>query len=306
MGVLLRSVCFVGAIFGAILGGSVGVWASQTDEEIERVLAEVGTVAEAGPREILLLDQARLDLSEGKYFVPQPTAGRFMQAFGNSEDPTLVGVIGPQDDSDWLVVINYESSGYIRDDDAKNWNVDELFQSLKDGTEATNAERRSRGFPALEIVGWVEKPSYDPVSHHLVWSMEARHEGAPADAETSVNYNTYALGREGFLSLNLITKTSLIATEKDIARELLSRLTFLPGKAYGDFDESTDRVAEYGLAALVAGVAAKKLGFFAVIAAFALKFSKVIVVALGALGAAFFGSRKKKTGGSTEASPKGE
>ena len=55
-------------------------------------------------------------------------------------------------------------------------------------------------------------------------------------------------------------------------------------------------MAEYGLAALVAGVAAKKLGFFALIAAFGLKFAKVILIALAG-GAAVLGRLFKRNKG---------
>ena len=56
-------------------------------------------------------------------------------------------------------------------------------------------------------------------------------------------------------------------------------------------------MAEYGLAALVAGVAAKKLGLFAVIAAFFAKFAKVILIAGAGLLAAvakLFGGKKRE------------
>ena len=55
---------------------------------------------------------------------------------------------------------------------------------------------------------------------------------------------------------------------KPTAHNLLASLDFAAGKRYADFNSSTDKVAEYGLAALVAGVAAKKLGLLAVIAGF--------------------------------------
>ncbi|MDH3742912.1 MAG: DUF2167 domain-containing protein, partial [Hyphomicrobiales bacterium] len=60
------------------------------------------------------------------------------------------------------------------------------------------------------------------------------------------------------------------------------------GRSYSDFDASTDHVAEYGLGALVAGVAAKKLGLFALIAAFFVKGWKVILIG-GAVAAAGVG-----------------
>ena len=44
--------------------------------------------------------------------------------------------------------------------------------------------------------------------------------------------------------------------DKSAAHELLGALDYLEGKRYADFNASTDRVAEYGLAALVGGIAA--------------------------------------------------
>jgi uncharacterized membrane-anchored protein len=81
------------------------------------------------------------------------------------------------------------------------------------------------------------------------------------------------------------------------AMELLAALQFNEGRKYADFNSSTDKVAAYGLAALVAGAAAKKLGFFAIALAFLAKFAKVLIVAGGAAGYGilkFFGKKKDK------------
>lgn len=249
----------------------------------EAVVAAAIREAEAaqvsGPAEITLRDQATLKLPAGYVWVPEPAAGKLMRAMGNHTDSRELGLIFPQaEDQHWMVVAEYEESGYIQDDDARNWNVDDLFKSLKEGTEAANEERRKNGHPELDIVGWVEKPHYSEDTHRLVWSMSARHKGADSDAPMSINYNTYALGREGYITLNLITAMSDIPQDKAHAQTLLSALSFSEGKRYADFNSSTDKVAEYGLAALVGGVAAKKLGLFAVIAAFLAKFAKVALL----------------------------
>jgi uncharacterized membrane-anchored protein len=75
---------------------------------------------------------------------------------------------------------------------------------------------------------------------------------------------------------------------------LLDATRFNDGRAYGDFDSNTDRVAAYGLAALVGGVAAKKLGLLAVAAAFLVKGWKLLLiggVALAAAGRKFLGRK---------------
>jgi uncharacterized membrane-anchored protein len=112
-----------------------------------------------------------------------------------------------------------------------------------------------------------------------------------------VNYNTYALGRDGYFSLNLLSSSDRIASEKAVAHELLADLQYNAGKRYEDFSAGTDRVAEYGLLALVGGAVAKKLGLFALLAATALKFAKVIALGAIAFGAGLVKFFRRKLGG---------
>lgn len=232
-----------------------------------------------GPADIQLKDQAVLKLPAGYVWVPEPAASQLMRAMGNHSGDNELGLIFPDDgDQQWMMVARFESAGYIKDDDAKNWDVDDLFKSLKEGTESSNEERRNRGFNEIEIIGWVEKPSYDAASHRLIWSMSAKDKGAPAQDGAGINYNTYALGRDGYITLNLITGLGQVEQDKHHARTLLAALNYNDGKRYEDFNASTDRTAEYGLAALVGGVAAKKLGLFALAAGFFAKFAKLILL----------------------------
>jgi uncharacterized membrane-anchored protein len=82
------------------------------------------------------------------------------------------------------------------------------------------------------------------------------------------------------MSLNLVTALSAVEQEKSVAKELLAALEFEGGKRYEEFNSSTDKIAEYGLAALIGGIAAKKLGLLALAGAFILKFAKVIGLAV--------------------------
>jgi len=135
------------------------------------------------------------------------------------------------------------------------------------------------------VTRWVERPAYDAQTHRLVWSAEARQKGGQ-DTDPTVNYNTYVLGREGYVSLNLITNASTVEADKPSAHELLAAVNFNEGKRYTDFNGSTDKVAAYGLAALVGGIAAKKLGLLAGLGLFLAKFAKLIVVGVAAAGGA--------------------
>ena len=269
--------------------------AAQNDAALQKAFDDARTVAKQGPVDIELVDQAVLKLPSGHVYVPQPQATALLNAMGNpGRDDRLQGLIFPQGNGDWFVTVRYEKAGYIKDDDAKEWNADDLLKSYREGTEASNEERTKMGVPAIEITGWAEKPAYDATSHRLVWAMSSKQKGTPDNQGQGVNYNTYALGRDGYFSLNLVTELKSLGTDKGSAHTLLSALEYKDGKRYSDFDASTDKVAEYGLAALVLGAGAKKLGLLAMAAAFFAKFAKVIVLALMAIGGVAIKVFKKK------------
>lgn len=257
------------------------------EEELNAALQAAFKAAKPGPTTVQLGKQGKINLPAGYQYIPIPEAQRLMRAFGNRTGATFQGLVLSAQDESWLTVIDFKETGYVKDDDAKDWKADELLQQLKDGTEEGNQDRVQRGFPELEVAGWVERPTYDATTHRLVWSVLARNKGVPPGGNDSVNYNTYALGREGFYQLNLITGSQQIEAQKKHAKALLAALTYEPGKRYEDFDPSTDKIAEYGLAALVAGAAAKKLGLLAIAGAFILKFAKIFLIGFAGLAALF-------------------
>ena len=264
--------------------------------EMQAALAAANKAAVSGPTEIKLVEQALLKLPDGLVYIPPAEAGRLLAAMGNRVGDNLLGVVvSPAADASWFVVMRFFKSGYIKDDDAREWKTDELLSNLKEGTEEGNKERRSRGIGEIEVVGWVEAPKYDAGTHRLVWSLESKDKGAAADRERGVNYNTYALGRDGYISMNLVTALKKIDAERPVAHQLLAALQYNGGKKYTDFNSATDHVAEFGLAALIGGVAAKKLGLFALALAFLAKFAKVIGIAAIGIGAVALKFFRRKT-----------
>jgi uncharacterized membrane-anchored protein len=251
----------------------------------------------SGPASVPLRDQAKIDVPDGYAYVPVKEGKALMEVMGNSIDERFLGLIFPlAEEARWFVTLDYEESGYVKDDDAKEWDADELLQSLKDGTEAGNERREAAGFPPLKVTRWVEKPAYDATTHRLVWSAEAKLRDED-DPDPSINVNTYLLGREGYISLNLITSASSVEADKPAAKQLLKAVAFNEGKRYADFVPGSDRVAEYGLAALVGGIAAKKLGLLAAAAAFFAKFAKLIFIGVAAFGAGIVKWWKGRTAG---------
>lgn len=254
--------------------------------------------AKIGPVSIPLRDQAVLKVPAGFAFLPEARARTFMKNVGNDTDAGFMGLILPVKQEGWFSFLDYNASGYIRDDDAKTWDANKMIADIRKNTEENNKERVKQGIPALEVLGWVEKPHYDAKTHCVIWSISARDvNGKSAVAGDIINYRTLALGREGYIAVVMVTDLSQIGVQKSYAKELLDNLSFNSGKRYTDFDASTDHVAEYGLATLIGGVVAHKLGFFALAAAFGLKFMKVIGLAIfaGLAGLRrFFGFGKKQ------------
>lgn len=300
---LTLALAAIGAWGGAVAHAEGASAPADRDAERAAISREVERVKVVGPAAVALGDQARLALPAGRMWVPQPLAGRILQAMGNRPDSRLLGLVYPLgDQDDWVVVAEFEPAGYVKDDDARDWNADDLLKGLKEGTAAANEERKKRGFAVIEVTGWAEKPAYDAATHRLVWAALAAHPGQP-DAPVIVNYNTYALGREGFVSLNLLTDSRHLDADKAQARDLLGRLEFVDGKRYADFDSKTDHVAEYGLAALVAGVAAKKLGLLALVGVALAKFWKLGLLAVVGGGALWPRLKARLRGRKAETAP---
>ncbi len=293
----MRAIVAVAAMTTGFVGGA---HAQMSKEQQQQAWDDIGRAAVKGPAEVPLKDQAVLHLPAGEVFVPQPQADRLRNLEGNpGSDPQMLGIIMSRDPkASWFMPVRYESAGYIKDDDAKSWDSEKMLQEFREGTAEENKERAKMGVPGMEILGWVQQPTYDAARQRLVWSMNSRDIGAKDDEPQGINYNTYALGREGYISIDMVGTYNDLATLKPIAEQQLAALQFNDGKRYVDFDQKTDHVAEYGLAALVVGVAAHKLGFIAIAGVFLAKFAKLIFIGLAVLGggvAKMFG-RKPKPG----------
>lgn len=263
---------------------------------VEVAVEGMSRAAVAGPTKISLGDKATLNLPEGFTWIPAKEAAVFMREIGNYVDDEYFYGLVFKKEMNGFISIEYDDSGYVKDDDAKNWDADELMDNLRKGTKEANKDRIAKGIEPIEIIGWIEKPTYDATNHRLIWSAAIQDIGTNEPLnEQGVNYNTYLLGREGYFSLNLVTDRGSVDHEIPLAKRILSYVKFNAGQRYADFNESTDKIAEYGLAALIGGIAAKKVGLLAMLGIALLKFWKVTaigVVAVGALARKLL-SRKK-------------
>jgi uncharacterized membrane-anchored protein len=281
---------------------SASAWASQgkaAKEEAapaEEAAAEEAEVPAAdrpqlGPRKIDLGDDLVLDLPESYGYFDRVQGKTLMEKMGNRTDESLRGLVFMKDKS-WLMVLRYVGEGYVKDDDAADLKPDEILEAIKEGTEESNEFRKERGIPAIHVAGWTETPHYEKAQHHLVWGIKGNDDAGKA---ASINFYTRVLGRRGYVALNLMDDPETIEASKVDGLVVLRATTFKQGARYEDFDPKSDKVAEYGLAALVlggAGVAAVKLAKVGILAklsgkviALIIAGKKVIVLALIGIGA---------------------
>ena len=164
--------------------------------EAQAAVAAAQKAQVLGPADIKLADQAVLKLPQGYTYIPAAEGSRLMTVMGNRVGDGMLGLVFPDSDRKWFVVMHFAKSGYIKDDDAKDWKADELLKGLKEGTEEANKDRRERGIREIEVLGWVEPPTYDAATHRLIWSLSSKQKGDAEGAERGINYNTYALGRD--------------------------------------------------------------------------------------------------------------
>ncbi|MBP8155374.1 MAG: DUF2167 domain-containing protein, partial [Nitrospira sp.] len=128
-----------------------------------------------------------------------------------------------------------------------------------------------------------------------VWSISAQER----ESSVGVNYNTLALGRQGYLSMNMVGSLEQLPVLKPHVGLLLSNVEFIEGKRYTDFDRTTDKVAAVGLSALIAGAAiksgllAKLWGFIIPLVIAGKKLLMLLVIALGGLAAKYFNKKPK-------------
>jgi uncharacterized membrane-anchored protein len=231
-----------------------------------------------------------------RYLDPAETE-KLLVAWGNEPGHDTQGAIIPNEvdpltTEGWAVIVTYDEDGHIDDSDAQDIDYDDMLKDMKEGTEDHNQARKDAGYEAVHLVGWAERPHYDSTARKLYWAKELKFEGARAN---TLNYDVRVLGREGVLSMNAVASMGQLAQIRSDMKPLIEVAEFNEGYRYADFDSKTDRMAEYGLGALIAGGVAAKLGLFAKLGALLLAFKKVIIVGVVAIGgfvARLFGKKK--------------
>lgn len=228
-------------------------------------------------------DLAQIEIGKEYLFADAADARKLMEYFGNPPTNKEVGLVMPaSDNATWFLLFEYFDVGYVKDDEKDKIDADAILKNIKEGTEAANKMRTEKGMPTINVLGWHEKPHYDPGSHNLVWATLAEANGA-----RNVNYTVKLLGRQGYVSAIFVGDPESLAAAKPDVEALVSKFSYKKGKSYAEFVKG-DKVAQYGLTALIAGgvgAAAVKMGLFGWLGSFLAKMWKVVAAGVIAAGA---------------------
>ncbi len=247
----------------------------------------------AGPLDGAIGPQAHVQLPEGMlHFGPAGTK-RWLEDSENpsSENEVATLLPDPRGDTSWFAIFAFVGEGYVKDDDKNELDADDLLKTLREGTAAGNEERERRGWGTLELVGWEKPPFYDEVTKNLTWATRVRDD----KGNESVNWTTRLLGRRGYMQVDLVVGPDKLQSALPAFTAVMNTFEYKDGERYANFVDG-DKVAEYGLGALVvggAGVAAAKLGILAKFWKVLLKGWKFVLFGVLALGASLKNVWKK-------------
>lgn len=224
-----------------------------------------------GPTTVDVQGNSKLTIPEHYVYLDPANTKKFLELQHNLSDGREV-MVGPQN-MEWTAYLEFSDEGYVKDNEKIE--APALLKTLQSNTEAGNEERRRRGWTELRLVDWATPPVYNTTTKRLEWATILESKDGRA-----VNFSTKILGRRGVTTVIMVTDPQNLQAAESSLDNILTGYSFNAGETYADW-RSGDKVAEYGLAALIVGgvaaVAAKK-GLFSVLAGFLAASWKFIMI----------------------------
>ncbi len=239
-----------------------------------------------GPAQVTIGSNATFNVPDGYRFLGPADTMKFMELTRNIASADGGTVFAP-DDFAWWGEFEYADVGHVADNEKID--PDKLLSSLRDNQAEANKQLSARGWATLEVVGWQQAPFYDPETHDLSWAVNLRNSGGSED----INYNTRLLSRTGYTAATLVASPDGLQQSITQFKQVVAGYQFIDDQTYSAY-KAGDKVAKYGLAALITGGAvavAAKTGLWKVIVgvlAAGWKFIAAGVVALFAALGKFF------------------
>jgi len=255
-----------------------------------------------GPATASLGAVGQIQVPEKFVFVDGKTVQQLMKAHGEPVRGNELGELSPTN-ADWSIIFRWSDIGYVKDEDKSKLveQADKLLQQITDNTEAANKLRAQAGTPPIHVIGWEVPPRYNEETHNLEWAIKGECEGRQI-----LNYDTRVLGRKGVLNVKLIVAPDDFVETLPTFTNVMAGYAFQSGESYAEYRPG-DKVAKYGLAALIVGgaaVGAAKLGLLGPLLVLFKKAWKLVIVAFAAVVGFFKKMFARITGRDRETIPK--
>jgi len=250
----------VAAMISGLVSMPLSSFAQQPANTYEQQLAELNWLRPGSTGHIE--DKAKFLANENYTFLNAPDTEKYLALNGNpsmGEAYTIASRHGT-----WWGILQFLPEGYVKDEEKID--AAALLKTMKENSAQDNVERSRLGYPTLTLEGWQFPPRYDAVTNRLEWGTRYR----SGNGQLVVNVTTKILGRSGHTSAILVTSPETVDSDLPDFKVAIKNFEYVSGEKYSEWKEG-DKVAAYGLGALVLGGAAaaatSKGGFKVIVAA---------------------------------------
>lgn len=199
------------------------------------------------PSTVQITDKANLKITGNQLYLDSIETNKFLKMNGNL--PRMNSYTLLEGKEFWFAIFDFTAEGYVKDNEKIN--ADELLKALKEGNVKSLEERKKQGLAPLYLDGWYIPPRYDTETKRLEWATKLRDEtNTPL-----INFTTRILGRSGYMSVTLVSSPENLDRDIKSFKAALKNFDYVNGERYSEWREG-DKVAAYGLGALVVGGAA--------------------------------------------------
>lgn len=243
---------------------------------------------------------AEIAIPQGYRFTDGKGASKMLEFYGNPPSNSYLGMLATENFQEHSIIFEFDDIGYVKDDEKNDLDADELLSTMKEGQEAANEQRKKMGLDELEIMGWAVPPRFNDQTKNLEWAIILK---SKSDGGTNINHNTRLLGRKGVMEVTLMCSPEELQGLLPGYQKILEGFSYTQGETYAEY-KSGDKIAEYGLTALVAGGGAYALAKSGLLGKLGLIFAKMgkaaillvvgVFVAIKKLFSKLFGFRQSE------------
>jgi len=246
---------------------------SGEDKKLLDAMEKIGWVREGTGD---LGGMAKVAIPKGYRFTHGSATSKVLELFGNLPMASASGMLTTEGFGPWII-FSYDDAGHVKDDEKDKIDADALLQTKREQVAASNEVRKERGLNELALEGWAIPPRYNDKTHTLEWALQVK---SVKSGGVSINYETRLLGRTGVMEVQLVCGPDELQPLLTEFQQIMGGFEYVEGQRYAEFREG-DKVAKYGLTALIAGtgvLVASKMGLFAQLGVFFAKLGKAAIV----------------------------